>query len=151
MNNSRNWPYPRHSEFVSLLKEAATRWFAAKGYAVSRRSCSPATCEGTTRVTGVSGSPLRAAAMDSRCERLALDVSAPRGGEAQRYAAVKDRPAGVSLSIGVGGGRGELPDTLRDRVGPRTLCVCSSACSSAAKAGPSAAPGEPASHGAHVV
>jgi len=33
----RNWPYPRHSEFDALLRQAAARWFAAKGHPVNPR------------------------------------------------------------------------------------------------------------------
>ena len=33
----RNWAYPRHREFEALLKQAAVRWFAAKGYPVNPR------------------------------------------------------------------------------------------------------------------
>ena len=31
MNKRPNWLYPRHSEFDALLRQAAARWFAARG------------------------------------------------------------------------------------------------------------------------
>jgi len=37
MNKRPDWPYPRHGDFEARLREAAARWFAAKGYAVRRR------------------------------------------------------------------------------------------------------------------
>jgi len=33
----RDWPYPRHGDFEARLKQAAARWFAAKGYPVNPR------------------------------------------------------------------------------------------------------------------
>jgi hypothetical protein len=33
----RSWPHPRHSDFNAPLKEAAARWFRAKGYPTRRR------------------------------------------------------------------------------------------------------------------
>ena len=35
--NTEKWPYPLHSEFEARLKEAAERWFRAKGYPVKSR------------------------------------------------------------------------------------------------------------------
>lgn len=35
--DSGDWPYPHHTQFEAELKEAAKRWFASRGYKVSRR------------------------------------------------------------------------------------------------------------------
>ena len=35
--DSADWPYPHHTKFEAELKEAAKRWFAARGYPVNPR------------------------------------------------------------------------------------------------------------------